>query len=263
MEPSLFHVGEVTDDGEALAVFDRERDWSVYALCDLEQPFRSHVRYVGAWHGHELASVVQIFAPESFISVIPYGDGDGIAAIFASDVDLPPHAYFQARESDVASLRRRFETYDLEAMHRMAVDVSECHAVTHSEAEIRRLRPDDETVVAALYAEGEQVMFAAYMLGGIFVGAWLGGQLVAVAGAHAHSVRHDMAVIGGVFTHPEYRNRGLAAATTAAALVALRGLGIHNVALNVKRDNQPAIRAYKRIGFSITMDFEEGSLRLP
>jgi ribosomal protein S18 acetylase RimI-like enzyme len=261
MASPQFRVGEVTDDTDALAVFERERVWSVYALCDLEQPFRSSVRYIGAWRGGDLLSVVQIFAPEGFISVIPYGDADGIAAIFASDVDLPADAFFQAREPDVALLGLRYATYDLEAMHRMAVATSGFHAVAHPEAEIRRLGPADAGVVSALYAAGEQVMFAAYMLGGIFMGAWWDDRLVAVAGVHAHSIRHDMAVIGGVFTHPAYRGRGLAAATTAAVVDAARALGIHNVALNVRRDNEPAIRAYRRIGFTVTMDFVEGTLR--
>jgi len=59
----------------------------------------------------------------------------------------------------------------------------------------------------------------------------------------------DGVLIGGVFTDPEYRGRGLArrGIGTWARILFDRGLTL--LALHVNRDNMPAIRAYERVGF--------------
>jgi predicted GNAT family acetyltransferase len=59
----------------------------------------------------------------------------------------------------------------------------------------------------------------------------------------------DGVLIGGVFTDPEYRGRGLArrGIGTWARILFDRGLSL--LALHVNRENLPAIRAYERVGF--------------
>ena len=59
----------------------------------------------------------------------------------------------------------------------------------------------------------------------------------------------DGVLIGGVFTDPECRGRGLArrGIGTWARILFDRGLTL--LALHVNRDNLPAIRAYERVGF--------------
>jgi predicted GNAT family acetyltransferase len=59
----------------------------------------------------------------------------------------------------------------------------------------------------------------------------------------------DGVLIGGVFTDPEYRGRGLArrGIGTWARILFDRGLTL--LALHVNRDNLPAIHAYERVGF--------------
>jgi hypothetical protein len=59
----------------------------------------------------------------------------------------------------------------------------------------------------------------------------------------------DGLLIGGVFTLPEHRSRGLAARGIAAWARLLFQNGLAVIALHVNRDNLPAIRAYERVGF--------------
>ena len=72
--------------------------------------------------------------------------------------------------------------------------------------------------------------------------------LVAVAGTHAASAQHTIAVVGNVFTHPSARGRGLATAATSAVTAELLGAQ-DDVVLSVDPGNTPAIRAYHRLGF--------------
>jgi predicted GNAT family acetyltransferase len=67
-----------------------------------------------------------------------------------------------------------------------------------------------------------------------------------------------LATIGGVFTHPEYRGRGLARGVTGAVARDLVDAGVQLLALNVKQDNVPAIAAYRALGFTVHRPYLEG-----
>jgi uncharacterized protein len=61
--------------------------------------------------------------------------------------------------------------------------------------------------------------------------------------------------IGGVYTVPEYRNRGLARAVVAASLLAAQQRGIECAVLFTGEHNYPAQTAYQSLGFRYAIDF--------
>jgi predicted GNAT family acetyltransferase len=83
-------------------------------------------------------------------------------------------------------------------------------------------------------------------------------QLVAVAGTHLVSPTYNVAAVGNVFTHPNYRGRGFGTATTSAVVDELLESGIRDIVLNVSRGNAIAVRLYERLGFERYCPFLEG-----
>ena len=73
------------------------------------------------------------------------------------------------------------------------------------------------------------------------------GRWIAKAGTNARGLAWDQ--LGGVYTAPEYRGRGIASALVAYAASERIRAG-RKTALFVKLDNVPARRAYDRAGFS-------------
>jgi hypothetical protein len=59
----------------------------------------------------------------------------------------------------------------------------------------------------------------------------------------------DAVLVGGVFTHPDHRGRGLATRGLAAWAGQLFAAGLERMALHVNAANTPAIRAYEHTGF--------------
>jgi predicted GNAT family acetyltransferase len=123
----------------------------------------------------------------------------------------------------------------------------------------RRLTGDDARAVAELYTSGDVGGSRDTDIGatqkwiekGPFFGVEVDGRIVSVAGTLA--VMPEVSVIGGVFTHPLYRGRGLA--KTATAAVARRLFGISNlITLYVRSDNESAIGAYRALGFEKTRE---------
>jgi predicted GNAT family acetyltransferase len=83
--------------------------------------------------------------------------------------------------------------------------------------------------------------------------------LVSVAGVHVYSPRYKVGVVGNVTTHPAYRGKGLGTAVCARLCRELLKT-VEHIGLNVKADNASAIASYKRLGFEVVGEYEEGLL---
>ena len=73
-------------------------------------------------------------------------------------------------------------------------------------------------------------------------------RLVAVAGTHAIGRTHSIAILGNVFTHPRFRGRGHATTATSAVTAALLEQ-VDEVVLSVDPQNEPAVGAYRKLGY--------------
>ena len=259
-----FVVADEQSDEEITDLLLQDRSWTLYGLCDLELPFRQSARFVGAREAGRLRAVVLAYSLPNLAILIPYGETAAIRAILVGAQNLPAAALYQSRSADHSALNVHYNVDSVEEMYRMILAPLDFQAATADYATLRLLTPSDSDELGSLHAQWEeQVVFEASMLDvGVHVGAFRGGELVAVSRTHCTSEPFGMAAVGGVFTHPEHRGHGLAAATTSRLVEELARRDIHDVQLNVKQNNPAAIRSYLKIGFQIAGEFLEGSLSL-
>jgi RimJ/RimL family protein N-acetyltransferase len=251
------------DDPQIASFLESQRAWAAYALCDLEPPHRQYARFIGALSQGRLRAVVLIYAPPGFTSVLPTGEPEDVAAILAEATDLPTAPLLIVQRRNRAAVETRYSVTKAWTMLRMIVQGDTLRPVSPADAEVVPLTPDHLDAVRALYTLWPETVFTTFMFEhGIFYGAYHAGELVAVAGTHAVSSRYRIGVIGNVFTHPAHRGRGLAAAVTGAVAGAMFARGAHDVALNVRDDNHPAIAAYRRLGFQVDEPFWEAQATL-
>lgn len=251
-------VSYVYDEGAIVRLLERDRAWSAYALSDLEPPHREHTRFMGAWHGSNLVSIVLVYTPPSFTSVLLYGDDAGVGTILREASDLPRTTFVVVSEEHRAVVERYYHL-DAYRMYRMTLRLNDVRTAPSVDAAIQRLTPADFASVEELYRNWESTFFHRALLEhGLYSGAFVDGRLVAIAGTHTRSHRFSLGTIGGVFTLPEYRGRGLAGAVTASVAHTLLDSGIELVVLNVRQDNAPALAAYGRIGFRVHLPYWEG-----
>lgn len=256
-------IVDIEDDARLTPVLEPVRRWSAYALCDMDPPHRQYARFIGAVRDDRVVAVLLIYTPPGFTSVLPSGAPDDIAAIMAQATDLPPAPLLIVQRPNRAALESRYAIGRAWTMLRMAVQPVTLQPLPPVDAEVVALTAADLLAVQRLYAVWPDTVFTPFMFEhGVYHGAYRNGELVAIAGTHAISARHQIAVIGNVFTHPDHRGRGLGTAVTGAVARALIEQGARDVALNVREDNLPAISAYRRIGFQVEEPFWEAEATL-
>lgn len=73
----------------------------------------------------------------------------------------------------------------------------------------------------------------------------------------------ELVQVGGVWTPPEFRNRGYGRAAVAASLLAVQAEGIHTAILFTGEENFPAQKVYEALGFGQIGDYRITLLKEP
>jgi GNAT superfamily N-acetyltransferase len=235
--------------------------WAVYALADLDPGAFEHAEWFTP-HA-DCAAVALVYRAFDRPILWAAGTPEELRPL-ADSLFEPATLRLQVRNELAAWIGERYRSVELKPMWRLGLRQVDFSPRPAPGCRPVRLTDRHLAGLGALYATGESAgeapdFFQPSMLDtGVFYGAVQDGMIVAAAGTHVFSVREGAAAIGNVFTHPEYRGRGLAQALTSAVASELFRLRTETLALSVHRDNAPALAAYKRLGFKQHCEFYEG-----
>ena len=244
---------ETSDRAMLRAFLDKDRLFSAYALCDLDDREFLRTRWGAATVGRELIAVVLQYAGYSPQPIFVLGENAGIEAILAH-VIKPRAAYVAARPEHLTAIASSYRIESGPPMLRMWVDAANFRPFP---GEVERLLPVEISDLNRLYQLGfASWLPASAITDGLYYGVRVGGRLVSAAGTHVISPTARLAVVGNVMTHTDSRGHGYATAVTGAVTADLLRF-CDQVVLNVRADNTPALAAYKRLGYQPYVSFEE------
>ncbi|MEZ0239526.1 MAG: GNAT family N-acetyltransferase [Chloroflexota bacterium] len=247
-------IGETTDRALLRGFLERDRLFSAYALCDLEEREFRRTRWGIAREGAAVVALVLEYEGYSPQPLFAMGRPDGIAAILR-DVIRPRIAYVAALPEQLPAIQTRYRVDAGSQMVRMWLDADRFRPV--GDAGVVRLVPADAPELNRLYHLGFGSWLPPQAIGdGVYYGIRVRGRLVAAAGTHVIGRGARIAVVGNVLTRTEYRGRGFAKAVTSAVTAELLDFCDH-VVLNVRSDNPPALNAYRHLGYTEHVRFEE------
>jgi RimJ/RimL family protein N-acetyltransferase len=251
-----FTVRPLKDRDQIRGILEGRRPYAAYALGQLEpQLFR-----MTEWW---LAS-----SPQNQALVLHAAGGLGNATFAMGEsaaldalLRLHPgahHTFLTCEVSHLETILRHFALDQRQTMIRMQVTAATFHRVEG--VDVRRLHGPDVREINALYrTDGVPSFYSSRQIDdSIYFGAEHEGRLVAVAGTHVISSASGIAVVGNVYTHPRFRNRHLAQAATGSVTEQLLKF-CREVVLSVDPTNEPAVRAYERLGYREVARLIEGA----
>lgn len=240
---------------------------TAYALGDLDPAFFPKSVYWGAFDEAKMVSMVLIYTGFQVPVLTPHGTVPGVAEIL-NTVAIPMEIFCLAPDRFTGTLAQHYDMQHIYKLWRMVTTRDrfnrEAARPAYENDQLIRLRGADVERVNAFYqqaaAAGEE-MFAfspSQVDNGMFYGIEREDVLIAAAGTHVMATEEKVAAVGNVFTLPSQRGQGLAQRVTAAVTQGLFEAGIETVVLNVKQDNNPAVRVYEKLGYQTHSAFLEG-----
>ncbi len=228
------------------------------------QPHAAYAAYAVAYLDpalFHLAEFYEITAGEKFglimhsrgglgPSTFVLGTETNLLAVLARLHPGPRQVVLTCETSQVDQLLKTHNLWRPQTMLRMQID-EETYAKPASPAATRRLIDADAKELNRLYAlEDHGIRYSGQQISnGVYFGAFNRGRLVAAAGTHIYSPQEGVAVIGNVFTHPDFRGHGYGTAVTAAVTESFLP-SAKLIVLNVDPANRPARQIYERLGFT-------------
>jgi GNAT superfamily N-acetyltransferase len=241
----MWHVKSLSDKEQILAFLQQDRVYAAYAIGDLEPSLFAQCQWFGAEDDGEMRALTLFFTGLNPPALFTMGDNDGVAAILDSALQ-PERVYFTCRAEHLPVVEAFYDLDEVEEMFRMTIASADFRPVPGF---IIRLNLAHLDQLRELYHLGGGSAFAPYQLrDGVYYGIEIGGQLVSVAGTHLVSPTFGVAAVGNIFTHPDHRRRGYAAACTSRVVEELLAQGL-NIVLNVNQQNAEAIGVYEKLGF--------------
>jgi ribosomal protein S18 acetylase RimI-like enzyme len=226
-----------------------DRDWSLYALADLDDEMFTHCDWWGLADG-----IALVFGAIAIRPIFVLGDASVSRRLLAA---LPvPTGYLNLKPHQLSAAEGLYRYRERHEMNRMLLD-----AFQPRPGVVEVLAPENCREIEQLYATGEGagIAFAPFQLQtGFFRGIRRNGELVAVAGVQVSSQQEGVAAVGNIFTREDCRGQGLAQIVTSAVVTSLKDAGIPTIGLNVDSINIVAIRAYEHIGFRTHFSYFEG-----
>lgn len=242
--------------GEELRAFlEQDREYAAYALGDCEPPYVRHATWWGGeWDG-DLRAVALVYAEFDPPVLFLMGDPDGLTVVLGTGV-RERSVYLTCRETHLPAVGKAYRLLSSEPMYRMVLRPERFRPVR---GDVVRLTPMYVLELERLYALGGGDAFRpAQIHRGVFYGVMRYGRLIAAAGTHLVAPEVGVAAVGNVFTDPRFRGCGLATRCTSAVVAELLERGFRTVVLNVRRDNEPALAVYRKLGFEVTCAYLEG-----
>jgi len=252
-------VEELTDRDELRDFLTGDRLANAYLLGNLDPAYFQFCKWYGARDDSgQLRNLMLVYRGLSLPVVFMSGNGEGLEHFLkASKAVVPERFHFHVLEEQMPALQSVYPTTGASAMVRMGLRREDFEPVDHDER-VERLGHRDTAAIMELYEHYPDNFFEAYQLEtGLYFGIRDDDRLVSMGGVHVLSEEHDVAVIGNLVTHSDYRGQGLATAVT-GRLVEELFEQVSLLALNVGKHNEPAVQLYNNFGFQSNNVFFEG-----
>ncbi len=254
------HVVSLHDKSEIERYLRQNTLIHLYELGDLDEFFWQYTTWYALKEAQQIQSLLLLYNAIKPPVLLAIGENfPTMRNLLQSAMHLLPRSFYAHLSGDLSAALTAQYRLDSHGLHyKMAlVDASRLQLIDTSEV-IHLTETDLEELQTLYRVSYPGNSFDPRMLEtGHFYGMRRDNALVSVAGVHVYSPRYKVGVVGNVTTHPVYRGMGLGTAVCARLCRELLKT-VEHIGLNGKADNYAAIASYKRLGFEVVGEYEEG-----
>jgi ribosomal protein S18 acetylase RimI-like enzyme len=238
----------------------------IYSLGDLDDFFWPYTTWYALEKDGQIQAITLMYTGASLPTLLALAETNGLT--FMRDLlgdlisALPKRFYAHLSPGVEETLEERYRLLSHGEHYKMGLkDPSRLAEVDTSE--VMSLTTADLGDLRGLYSQAYPGnWFEPRMLEtNQYFGIRQRGRLVSAAGVHVYSPRYAVAALGNIVTHPDFRRKGYATAATAKVCASLLG-EVEAIGLNVKKDNEGAIKSYTRLGFEAAASYGEYEVEL-
>jgi ribosomal protein S18 acetylase RimI-like enzyme len=248
-----------TDKNKLLAHFKKDPVLFAYHMGDLDDFYFEHCQW-GATYGQSprIDDVILIYTGLDTPSVLAFGISERFEGLLDDMLDVfPDQFYCHFQDQYRERFLTRYEQKPLGTHLKMKLEQFR-PASTGDSPNIVRLDSSHLDELKAMYKDAypDNYFHERMLETGKYFGYLDSDDIASVAGVHVDSDEYGITVLGNIATESGFRDRGLATAVTSRLVSELVSEN-KMICLNVKADNEPAIRSYRRLGFIPIHEYEE------
>jgi len=265
MDTGSYSFHHLHDKTELEAFLRRDVFLHIYSIGDLDDFFWPHTTWYGCKNGSDLQAVLLQYSPGGFevlLALCQPGQARPMMALLQNfERDLPDSFHLHTSESVERFFFEGFDAKDLGLHDKMAL--RNPRLIRNWDTSIAEAAGDrDLGQLSDLYARSypDNAFDPRMLETGQFYCIKSGGRIVSAAGIHVFSKKYRVAAIGNVVTDPEFRGNGLGTAVTARTVQSLLR-HVDHIGLNVKANNQAALRSYQKLGFEPYTTYREAEIK--
>jgi ribosomal protein S18 acetylase RimI-like enzyme len=256
------HVISLHDKGEIERYLRKNALIHMYELGDLDDFFWQNTMWYALKEAEQIQSLLLLYSAMNPPVLLAISENlPAMRNLLQSSIHLLPPRFYAHLSGDLSTLLAAHYRVNSHGLHYKMALIDTSRLETGNASEVIPLTETDLDELQILYRVSYPGnSFDPRMLEtGHFYGIRRDDTLVSVAGVHVYSPRYKVGVVGNVTTHPAYRGKGLGTAVCARLCQQLLQT-VEYIGLNVKADNVAAIASYKRLGFEVVGEYEEGLL---
>lgn len=253
------------DKDRLLRHFSINKVLFAYHIGDLDDFYFPHCQWAVSYH-HERARIeetILTYSGGDVPSVLAFGLTDNFNKLLDDLIDLLPdkfYSHFFENSRDV--FLKRYKEEQLGTFSKMKLEKFML-ASDNSGFDIVRLDESHTESLKNFYKSSypENYFTSRMIESKMYFGALDKNEIISVSGVHVYSEEYKIAVLGNIATAESHRGKGIATAVTSHLLKELKDK-VNLICLNVKSDNQPAIKCYENIGFKKQLEYQESFFEL-
>lgn len=251
-------IQTLEDKATILFFLKRNPELQIYCIGDLDDFFWPHTTWYSIVEASVIQSVALLYSGMKIPTLLLFFEGDSdysntLLKQIKSNLPKKFYAHLSPGLIDVFKSHSIIEAYGLHykmALMKIPAEVNDPN--------IRRLTAGDLHKIEDFYSVAyPRNWFDKRMIETQkYFGYFLDNKLIGVSGIHVYSAEYKVAALGNIATLPDYRGQQIGFKLTSKLCNDLLQ-SVDIIGLNVKSDNDFAIRCYKKAGFEIVGKYEE------